>query len=1091
MYDADTANLIRSVRGLEGLDSKELPDRLSQAFAEIAAARLRLRSGTLQDEGIQKLVHFSRRLALTHEALVSIAPQRENRAAAAFVSATAHQLTYNALRIGSEDRSPTELAPTFISSDIAAMLFLVAEATADASEVAARIALPEERTIERSLIAALRALAEGRLGAIIRIDMPSRERAQRDTPAESAAAALYWTLLRGVYLLANRLLAGSEEAREVESPAAIFERVKVLASQQAGGAGIAPLLGTFAGPFHLASLLIAVAGDLSGSAVVRIPPPTGLDPEKWRESLARMAEHRPFLWRNHRQAIDDGYLEPGTSSAIGFPTGAGKSTLAELKINTALLAGHSVIFLAPTHALIGQTATALRGSFPTARVQRERADEFGFATGSDELPDILVMTPEACLAQMSFDAAVFDGVGLLVFDECHLLHGDNERQDRRAIDAMLCILNFVRLAPQADLLLLSAMMKNTDAIAGWLASLTGRPCLGLSLPWKPTRQLRGSVVYHEKRLTDLQEGLRLARQKKSTGGVPVALQRQLKVEPLGFFSLQQTWASQYRKDYALLPFLDEEILLGANKYWKLTPNSGVVAATLASAAAEAGIKTLVFFQTIRNAKSAADKVSERLGQRRISLTEEESRWLSIAVLELGDVRHLFLDIDGGEVVSPAAVHHGLLLPEERQLVESLYKRPDGVQVLAATSTLAQGMNLPSEIVIIAEDSRFDDAKNKREVLEAQDLLNAAGRAGRAGKNANGVVIVIPGKVVSINDQQNTIGNHWSALQNIFGQSDQCLDIDDPLTAVLDHIQVHGAGSTELQRYCVARLASGPGSSSGENLARAVASSFGAYRARLAGNDTWLQSRTSAALALLSQEGEPTDDELASREIAATVGVPADIVSILAADIGSTPMLAEATVRDWRKWLFRWMAARPAVALRLFRPDSLGDLFGTEYRKLDSDADRIAFALPKLKLLMLRWMAGNPLSRIEQALGTPADKLGTCDGARKFVLRIVPELAYLFGLPLLILQSQIKRSLAPAAIPAALSQLGRCARLGLDDHEKAALNYVLRKARYSRIEIHARFDDLNPHIQPAQGTEQWEQTVDRIETAVISELNRRS
>ncbi|MEP7210091.1 MAG: hypothetical protein ABI740_04580, partial [Alphaproteobacteria bacterium] len=121
----------------------------------------------------------------------------------------------------------------------------------------------------------------------------------------------------------------------------------------------------------------------------------------------------------------------------------------------------------------------------------------------------------------------------------------------------------------------------------------------------------------------------------------------------------------------------------------------------------------------------------------------------------------------------------------------------------------------------------------------------------------------------------------------------------------------------------------------------------------------------------------------------------------------------------------------------------------------------------------------------------ANKLGTCDGARKFVLRVVPELAYLFGLPLLIKQSQIKRGLSPDMISAGLAQLGRCARLGLDAHEKAALNYVLRSERLSRIEIHARFKVLEPHIKIAADPETWEQTVERIDAARMKEVSSRS
>ena len=79
-----------------------------------------------------------------------------------------------------------------------------------------------------------------------------------------------------------------------------------------------------------------------------------------------MSELHPVLWRNHRDAIDRGYLEPGVSSAVGFPTGSGKSTVAVLKIGAVLLSQRSVVFLAPTHALVDQTRGSLAHAFPAA-----------------------------------------------------------------------------------------------------------------------------------------------------------------------------------------------------------------------------------------------------------------------------------------------------------------------------------------------------------------------------------------------------------------------------------------------------------------------------------------------------------------------------------------------------------------------------------------------------------------------------------------------------------------------------------------------------------------------------------------------------
>ena len=219
---------------------------------------------------------------------------------------------------------------------------------------------------------------------------------------------------------------------------------------------------------------------------------------------------------NHKEAATQGYLENGTSSAIGFPTGAGKSTTAQLKIHAVLLSGRKAVFLAPTHALIDQTVRDLRKAIPRASVQGERGDEFGFSGNEEDLSDVLVMTPEACLLLCHMEPDRFDDVGLLIFDECHLIHPKTDG-DRRAIDAMLCILGFVRVAPEADIVLLSAMMKNTKEMSDWLTVLTGRKAVALDNAWKPTRQLRGCIVYDIERLRALETKLRAARSTKSTG----------------------------------------------------------------------------------------------------------------------------------------------------------------------------------------------------------------------------------------------------------------------------------------------------------------------------------------------------------------------------------------------------------------------------------------------------------------------------------------------------------------------------------------------------------------------------------------------
>jgi ATP-dependent RNA helicase HelY len=51
------------------------------------------------------------------------------------------------------------------------------------------------------------------------------------------------------------------------------------------------------------------------------------------------------------------------------------------------------------------------------------------------------------------------------------------------------------------------------------------------------------------------------------------------------------------------------------------------------------------------------------------------------------------------------------------------------------------MNLPAEVAILAGTMRHDEGG--REPLKGHEILNAAGRAGRAGYLANGTVLLIP------------------------------------------------------------------------------------------------------------------------------------------------------------------------------------------------------------------------------------------------------------------------------------------------------------------------------------------------------------
>lgn len=399
MYDPTTAALIRSTPELDDLDTEALPDRLARAFAEIVSARVMLREGGDDVVSLSETTRFARRLAQTNEALVAIDPDRKNRAAAGFVAASAYQLLYQARTLTEPEPTISFLTPEGISPEISAMLlFLVAEASADAAEVAAAIRVPSGDRLQSELILHLIMLANGQVGRIRQRKRPRQVDLVTGSGGERANAALYYRILRGIRALAYVLQ--GQRIRGFVDPIAVFTEVKQLAAP--GSEEIAEgypdsVVAVFPGPFHLASLLIAAGSALIGSAVVNLPPPEGVDGDRWATAMKTVAEARPYLWRNHRDAVEQGYLEIGTSSAIGFPTGAGKSTTAQLKIHATLLSGRKAVFLAPTHALVDQTTRDLRDAFPRATVRGERTDDFGFSSQGEDLPDLMVMTPEACL----------------------------------------------------------------------------------------------------------------------------------------------------------------------------------------------------------------------------------------------------------------------------------------------------------------------------------------------------------------------------------------------------------------------------------------------------------------------------------------------------------------------------------------------------------------------------------------------------------------------------------------------------------------------------------------------------------------------
>ena len=84
------------------------------------------------------------------------------------------------------------------------------------------------------------------------------------------------------------------------------------------------------------------------------------------------------------------------------------------------------------------------------------------------------------------------------------------------------------------------------------------------------------------------------------------------------------------------------------------------------------------------------------------------------------------------------VHHAGMLPKYRRLVEQLAQR-GRLSVICGTDTLGVGINVPIRTVLFTGLAKFDGSRQR--VLHTREFQQIAGRAGRAGFDTTGYVVV--------------------------------------------------------------------------------------------------------------------------------------------------------------------------------------------------------------------------------------------------------------------------------------------------------------------------------------------------------------
>ena len=491
----------------------------------------------------------------------------------------------------------------------------------------------------------------------------------------------------------------------------------------------------------------------------RVPhQPAGGEANDWprlRELFIALMLRRPKaevdLWPSQIDAANRA-IDQADDLVVSLPTSAGKTRIAELCILRCLAGGKRVVFITPLRALSAQTETTLQKTFgPLGKTISALYGSIG-VSGFDEDAirdsDIVVATPEKLDFALRNDPSLLDDVGLLVFDEGHMI-GLNEREIRYEVQIQ-------RLLRRADaherrIVCLSAILPDGDQLddfAGWLRR--DHPGGLIKHDWRPTRLRFGEVVWASPN----------ARLNLRVGEERPWVQRFLTgVAP-------PTWVPPKRRRTRLFPDDQRELCLATA--WRLVDDGQTV---------------LIFCPERRSVEPFADVIvdlHERGALRSLLEADPAALTTAIALGEewLGPDSAILKCLRLG-----VALHHGALPTAYRKEIEGLL-RSNILKVTISSPTLAQGLNLSATAVVMHSLHRAGTR------IDISEFKNVIGRAGRAYVDVEGIVLF------PMFDEIPRKRSNWETLINDLGARNMESGLVQLVAALLSRMRAQVGGDLD-------------------------------------------------------------------------------------------------------------------------------------------------------------------------------------------------------------------------------------------------------------------------------------------------------
>ena len=382
-----------------------------------------------------------------------------------------------------------------------------------------------------------------------------------------------------------------------------------------------------------------------------------------------------------QNAVNDGGILRDQSLLVVAPTSSGKTYIGEMATARVIAQHRKAVFLFPYKALVNEKYDqfeSLYGQKLHYRVIRCTGDYNDQAANLFQGKyELAILTYEMFLSISLDKPEILHSIGLVVIDEAHFITDPSRGITVELILTYLLSARDRGIRPQ--LIALSAVIGNINNFDAWL------DC---------------NKIISDKRPIPLIEGV---------------------IDRNGIF--QYIDVDGVTKEEQLVPH--HEI-----RRRNTTASAQDLIVPLAKKLMIDGEKIIVFRNQRGKAQGCAAYLAKDVGL--------PSATTAISLLTDRDVtsatRKLRECLIGG-----TAFHTSNLTREEREIVERTFRNPSGqIQILAATTTVAAGINTPADTVIVAEQEfKGEDGRQ----FTVSEYKNMAGRAGRLGIRDRGRSII--------------------------------------------------------------------------------------------------------------------------------------------------------------------------------------------------------------------------------------------------------------------------------------------------------------------------------------------------------------